>query len=193
MNNNKVLKVRKYNAGYEVRTELVDGKEFGGEDFEMRVAYTLNGDYIGDPKRAYRLMTKHGIKSETVNSEHSVCSIGFCEKEQKWYGWSHRAMYGFGIGSTCEIGDCHFNPSNKEEFLQSLKNWYSDDMYENLKFEEVENGVKITYGITPNGTRGQLLHDSIEEYPSKWGKGCWTAKTLDDAKQMAIDFAEGVS
>jgi len=28
---------------------------------------------------------------------------------------------------------------------------------------------------------------------TKCGKGEWEAKTLDDAKQMAIDFAEGVS
>lgn len=32
-------------------------------------------------------------------------SIGFSEKEQKWYGWSHRAMYGFGIGDTVKAGD----------------------------------------------------------------------------------------
>jgi len=25
-------------------------------------------------------------------------SIGFNEKEQKWYGWSHRAVASFGIG-----------------------------------------------------------------------------------------------
>jgi len=24
--------------------------------------------------------------------------LGFSEKEQKWYGWSHRAIEGFGIG-----------------------------------------------------------------------------------------------
>lgn len=25
-------------------------------------------------------------------------SVGFSEKDQKWYGWSHRAIMGFGIG-----------------------------------------------------------------------------------------------
>lgn len=24
--------------------------------------------------------------------------LGFSEKEQKWYGWSHRAIVGFGVG-----------------------------------------------------------------------------------------------
>lgn len=34
---------------------------------------------------------KHGIVSKDIG-------IGFSEKEQKWYGWSHRAIIGFGIG-----------------------------------------------------------------------------------------------
>ena len=33
----------------------------------------------------------------------------------------------------------------------------------------------------------------IEKYPDKWGKGEWVAKTMEDAKQMAIDFSDGVS
>lgn len=69
---------------------------------------------------------EHGI-------EETKCGVGFSEKEQKWYGWSHRARYGFGIGSKCKKGDVHYK--GKE----------------------------------------------------------WTAKTLDDAKKMAEDFAEAVS
>ena len=30
--------------------------------------------------------------------------VGFSEKEQKYYGWSHRAIYGFGIGHTVKEG-----------------------------------------------------------------------------------------
>ncbi len=32
--------------------------------------------------------------------------IGFDPKTQKWYGWSHRGIYGFGIGHTVKKGDC---------------------------------------------------------------------------------------
>lgn len=31
--------------------------------------------------------------------------IGFSEKECKWYGWSHRAIYGFKVGDKCKQGD----------------------------------------------------------------------------------------
>ncbi len=32
--------------------------------------------------------------------------IGFSEKEQKWYGWSHRAFYGFKVGDKCKKSQC---------------------------------------------------------------------------------------
>jgi hypothetical protein len=36
-------------------------------------------------------LKKHGIVQKS-------CGLGFSEREQKWYGWSHRAIVGFGIG-----------------------------------------------------------------------------------------------
>jgi hypothetical protein len=36
--------------------------------------------------------------------ESNVCSIGFSERDQKWYGWSHRAYAGFGIGDKVKKG-----------------------------------------------------------------------------------------
>ena len=128
----QVLKVRHYKAGYEVRTEIWT---HAGSPVEMRAAYTPSGDYIGDPKTARDLVVKRGIKPEKSDPRNCVCSIGFCQKQQKYFGWSHRAIFGFGIGSTVKEGDCGYVPE----------------------------------------------------------KGEWTAKTLDDAKQMAIDFAQGVS
>ena len=40
--------------------------------------------------------------------------------------------------------------------------------------------------------RGQIS-GIFSEYPEKWGKGEWVAKNIEDAKQMAIDFARSVS
>ena len=42
---------------------------------------------------------KHGI--ETKGN-----SLGFSEKEQKWYGWSHRAIHGFKVGDVCKDSQC---------------------------------------------------------------------------------------
>jgi hypothetical protein len=42
-----------------------------------------------------------GIESDSTSPH----SIGFSKKEQKWFGWSHRAMFGFGIGHKVKAGD----------------------------------------------------------------------------------------
>ena len=75
-------------------------------------------------------LKKRGI----VPVSHSGASIGWNEEEKKWYGWSHRAIYGFGVGSSVKKGDCGFG-----------------------------------------------------------ARGAWTAKTLDQARQMAVEFSKSVS
>ncbi len=101
----EVKNIRRYEEhGYEVRTETIDGSDYGGGDVDMESAYTLNGDYLGDPKFAKSICAKRGIIPEKAEPDHNICSIGFNPKEQKWYGWSHRAIYGFGVGSTVKEG-----------------------------------------------------------------------------------------
>ena len=190
--NIKIISVRKYKIGYEVRTEKVWYGSNESNAFGMKSAYNSNGNYIGNSKEAYFLYRKKGIKPEIIDSNHDVCSIGFCEKEQKWYGWSHRALYGFGIGSQVKKGDCAFSPSTKEEQLEDIKSWYNDDMYKNLKIEPTEQDIKISYNIVQE-TTGKILCRTVTEYWNYNGKGEWTAKTLEDAKQMAIDFANDVA
>jgi len=53
---------------------------------------------------------KHGIIPQKAHSSHNVHSIGFSEKEKKWYGWSHRAVVGFGIGD--KIFEPNFGDDN---------------------------------------------------------------------------------
>ena len=146
----KLLSVRKYKAGYELRKEKFDGDEGGGIEFDMTSAYTPDGDYIGDSKVAHMLCKKMGIKPEKVNPKHNVCSIGFCEKEQKWYGWSHRAFYGFGIGDVVKEGDCCAESGWTKDYLA----------------EHPEEDMSLPIGFK--------------------------AETLEDAKRMAIAFAESV-
>lgn len=59
--------------------------------------YNAQKQYVGDVKFA-RYLISEGISPELSSPQHSVCSIGFCAREKKWAGWSHRAMCKFGIG-----------------------------------------------------------------------------------------------
>lgn len=135
----ETLFIRQYpKYGYEVRTEMVSHPD-DSEPIEMLNAYTLSGAYIGNTSCARTLCADMGIAPETIDADHKVCSIGFCDAEQKWYGWSPREISGFGIGS----------PAKNERKTE---------------------------------------HSS----PKTWHRR-WTARTLDDAKQMAIDFANSVA
>ncbi len=137
-----VLATRKYKAGYEVREELAptdfeasvisygDGdtadtdelvatmNKNRGKTVIVKSAYTPSGDYIGDKRTAHFLITKRGIKPEKADHSKNVCSIGFCELEQKWYGWSHRAIFGFGVGSEVKEGDCCASSGYTEDYLE---------------------------------------------------------------------------
>ena len=152
-------------------------------------------------------LLKRGITEQIQDGygEPNTCCIGFNPIEKKWYGWSHRAIFGFGIGSECKKGDCHYEPSNKEDFKEDcLRFWGDTDMDETYKTnpiaEEVEQdgklGVWVRYTYNdkvPNEEMRGQISGMFCEYPEKWGKGEWVAETIEDAKQMAIDFARNIS
>jgi hypothetical protein len=130
----KVLKQKDH--GSWIEKEEIWGLEGNtDDDTPISAAYNPSGEYLGDPEFAKTLAKKGIVQFEKIEPNHSACSIGFNPDEDKWYGWSHRAMYGFGVGSKCKKGDCGYTPE----------------------------------------------------------KGEWEAKTIEDAKQMAVDFAKGVS
>ena len=93
-----VLAERNYKAGYVVREEFIDDREYGGSGLFMKNAYSPSGEWIGNPKTAYYLCKKRGIAPEKSKKKHCVCSIGFSKRLNKFFGWSHRAIVGFAIG-----------------------------------------------------------------------------------------------
>ena len=67
-----------------------------------------------DDSPLQKFFDKHGIVPQKIDATHKVNSIGFSEKEQKWYGWSHRAIYGFGIGAKSRPGKVGYELLNQE-------------------------------------------------------------------------------
>ena len=140
---------RRFKSGYLLRHETWEGA--GGPPVKMKSCYNFAGDYIGGVPWGHRLCTIRGIKPEKLTPQSNVCSVGFCEKDQKWYGWSHRAIFGFGVGSIVKSGDCTAESGWTEEYLK----------------ENPGADMSLPVGFQ--------------------------AKTLEDAKRMAIAFAESVS
>jgi len=122
----EIIKVE-HRGGYELRTKKVFWEN--EEPFEVIGAYTPEGFYIGNEKEAKFLIEKKGIKPEIAPiregrpNPDKVCSIGFCDKEQKWYGWSHRAIFGFGIGYVAEKGACVCSSGWTKECLKEHPDW----------------------------------------------------------------------
>jgi len=114
----KVLKVRNYTAGYMVVTYLMGKEEHGAtRDWEHEVAFSIDGVYLGLKKDAHYLMVKRGIIPMKRDFMRMNASIGFSPKEGKWYGWSHRAIFGFKPGMVGKKGHIGIKPGHR------LKNW----------------------------------------------------------------------
>jgi len=195
---------------YEMRDRAIEMGD--GESFVVTSAYTPDGAYIGDEDWAKKL-DEHGIAPELRTEDSGVCSIGFCEREQKWYGWSHRAIFGFGIGSKVERGNCAYVADTVDGLMEEYVKFFSDVSdpaevrarltpdYENNRVWVGEKHYEATMVSSADGVALAIDHPEMMPqgtitmggYWMNTGRGEWTAETLEDAKQMACDFAESVS
>lgn len=91
---------------YQVWEELWDTEGRGPRAaMKIRVARAHDGSYIGSERDAKFLCDNKGIRPEKSKDENEVASIGYSSKDRKWYGWSHRAIYGFKPGDKVSEGD----------------------------------------------------------------------------------------
>lgn len=206
--NKNIISIRqskKYN--YFIIETLIEGKDFGCDDFVMKSAYDENSLYLGNPKTALALTKRRGITTfEKSKDTHTIASIGFNPELQKWYGWSHRAIYEFGIGSKVKKGDSAYQASNELDFIEDCVAFWSESYKEDITAEienrtdeetgKEERGVMVSWKYSndvPNEKiRGEIT-GAFTRFPEVFGRGEWKAKTLEDAKRMAKDFAEDVS
>lgn len=75
------------------------------DTMSITVARNKDGDYIGNVEMARALCDEHGIAPER-KPDANVCSFGWSERKQKYFGWSHRALVGFSIGDKVFDPDC---------------------------------------------------------------------------------------
>lgn len=176
-----------------------------GENIPM-YASKIDGSYICFENLVMDTawMFESGITEQIQSSlsDGTVANIGFNPLEQKWAGWSHRAVQQIGIGFKIKKGYPGYIPVDMDDFIEQMVEFWSNEAHINVSGIAATNdngvlGAQITWEYDPKHVPNKSLHGTIGEqfcYPPKqWGRGEWTAKTLDDAKQMAIDFAESVS
>ena len=131
-----------------------DGK-ISLEEFEKVPTFeyfesSVDDSYIGTHDFLNFLESKSIMYPMTFGNGRVAC-IGFAPAQNKWYGWSHRAMYGFGIGDEVHEGDLTNMSGFTDEYLS----------------EHPDEDLSLPVGFV--------------------------AKNLNDAKRMAIAFADAVS
>ena len=138
----KVLRI------YEIR---IEENSIGSDSpVVMHSVYSEDGGYVGSLEDV-NVYFKLGILPEKSHQDHKVCSIGKSLTDGKWYGWSHRAIYGFSIGDVVKEGDLTASSGWTDEYLK----------------EHPEEDRSLPVGFK--------------------------AETEEDAKRMAIAFADSVS
>jgi len=74
------------------------------------------------PSMVVKLIKKYKLDPLTLDNYDGsgTACIGFSPKTQKWYGWSHRAIYGFAIGDSVEEGDVTTTTGFTEEYEKAF-------------------------------------------------------------------------
>ena len=102
MTETKLVKVRRRFKMFDLVEEVWTYQAGGGGVLNMLVYRTKAGQYITCRTRKrpvlVKTIAKLEITPELANKTHNVCSVGKSAVDGKWYGWSHRAMVGFGVG-----------------------------------------------------------------------------------------------
>lgn len=139
-------------------------------------------------------------KFKERREKYPVANIGFSEKENKWYGWSHRGVCGFTIGSEVKKDNVAYNPSTAEDYEEYYIRFWSygaNDYIENIFIDErTEDGFYLITKYNdkvPNKKLRGTSYKMFVEYPKSYGKGEWKAETIEDAKEMAINYADNIS
>jgi hypothetical protein len=132
-------------------------KKYPTISVSTRITNLNNPEMYVPVREIVMLIKKFKIDPTTLSNQdgygRGTACIGFSPKHQKWYGWSHRAIYGFKVGDVVEEGD-----------ITTSTKWIEE-------FEVTHPEIAFKHVLKPG----------------------FEAKTLEDAKKMAIAFAAAVS
>ena len=83
---------------YNVVEDIVQIGSESGDTMKTTSIMNKAGEYAGPAEDVRKFFDEHAIAPEMRTEDANVCTVGWSEKERKYYGWSHRAAFGFAIG-----------------------------------------------------------------------------------------------
>jgi len=191
-----VLSEKKDDLGFLVRTEQW-GQEGKADTVEIICAYTPEGIAIGPYSMAVFLYKQLKLIPELAEETHKMCSIGWSEESQTWFGWSPLVCGGFRVGSkvdrTCET----YTPSSIQDMLNTaLMSLSADEMISPMGFigeKDGTKGIHISYtypGDCEVASKAGTRENHFVPELRTWGRGEFTIETAEQAKEAAKAFAD---
>jgi len=199
-------------AGYVMQSirSTVDGVEI-----DSTRTVTDIGDVIGTMDLArvlYREFQVMPIKSKDLDDE---VSIGYSDYTGQWYGWYNGVFKTFTTGSTIYRNDIGYQPTTIADLRSYLEDFMvrltPRGMMASASFEEIHEGIVVRRMMLNNQDDMENMAKEIEKCGSdqdameaffeskegkkttfRTGKGEWTAITDNDAREMAIAFADNL-
>lgn len=172
----KVL-IKKYlNNYFDVCLELWEGATYPCYSVS---AYSKDGYYIGSCCTLSSLYEVYGICEDFTPRDLSVndnIGVGFSPKHNKYYGWSQYGIKGFGLGDCIKKNEHGYVPSDWTELCQTCG--YISGYYE-CKYKEYLDTELQEEPITC----------SQENCPRCLGMGGKKATTMEEVKQLALDYS----
>lgn len=82
---------------YIIRDETVESPDgIKAHDLRWKMAYSEMGLFIGPSREAWRYWKRYGIERfYNASGSGTTANVGWSPTKKKWFGWSHRAIYGF--------------------------------------------------------------------------------------------------
>ncbi len=114
--------------------------------------------------------------------------IGFNNEVGKWGVFDDSGVRWFGVGSECRFGDACYIPSDTSEHIELVRlagaRWFRGS----LEAEDIDGNevlLKWVYSMD-SPLAGRIGHERVR---IRRGRGSWFALDMDDALEMAKDYA----
>ena len=103
--------------------------------------------------------------------KHLTHGLGFSTENQKWYGWSHRALFGFGIGSTVKKGDSGYKPMNQSDMGEQMTDfWFDPDPEAAEEYGYIKEFIEVKYNTIGPGHYESVPEEGCDNELSKRSK-----------------------
>jgi len=151
-----------------------DASFYSLDGYFNREGYYIAGNHWAS---TIKWLRGNGIAPEVATSEDTVCTVGWSEKHQAYFGWSHRAACSFAIGDRVY----------QEDFIPTVDN-FGLFPYLRLWVDLIGSNIREFFV----GWGSPRFYSTLKEHVPNKRHGEFVIRSKDQARIAAVAFAESV-